>query len=83
MQHAGLLYRGRHTGILVDPHFHSSYEPDDLGGSFLRPQFEGLVDAILAGLKVQDPNAKIVGNDRVEQEPYGLAVAKGNASFAA
>jgi polar amino acid transport system substrate-binding protein len=40
-------------------------------------------DAILAGLKVQDPNAKIVGNDRVEQEPYGLAVAKGNASFAA
>src|SRR4051794_15366897 len=40
-------------------------------------------DAILAGLKVQDPNAKIVGNDQVEQEPYGLAVAKGNATFAA
>jgi len=47
LQHAGLLYRGRSAGVLVDPHFHSSYEPNDLGGNFLRCQFEGLVDAIV------------------------------------
>jgi L-ascorbate metabolism protein UlaG (beta-lactamase superfamily) len=47
LQHAGLLYRGREAGVLVDPHFHSSYEPHDLRGNFLRSQFEGLVDAIL------------------------------------
>ena len=47
LQHAGLLYRGRDAGILVDPHFHSSYEPKTLTENFLRSQFEGLVDAIL------------------------------------
>jgi L-ascorbate metabolism protein UlaG (beta-lactamase superfamily) len=47
LQHAALLYRGREAGVLVDPHFHSSYEPDDLGANFLRSEFEGLVDAIL------------------------------------
>jgi polar amino acid transport system substrate-binding protein len=40
-------------------------------------------DAILAGLKVQDPNAKIVGDPTVETEPYGLAVAKEHKDFAA
>jgi L-ascorbate metabolism protein UlaG (beta-lactamase superfamily) len=47
LQHAGLFYRGCDTGILVDPHFHSSYEPKTLSENFLRSQFEGLVDAIL------------------------------------
>jgi len=47
LQHAGLLYRGRDAGILVDPHFHSSYEPKTLTENLLRSQFEGLVDAIL------------------------------------
>jgi polar amino acid transport system substrate-binding protein len=40
-------------------------------------------DAILAGLKVQDANAKIVGDNSVEAEPYGLAVSKDHADFAA
>jgi polar amino acid transport system substrate-binding protein len=40
-------------------------------------------DAILAGLKVQDPNAKIVGDQSVESEPYGLAVSKDHPEFAA
>ncbi len=47
LQHAGLLYRGNRAGILVDPHFHSWYEPDDVGPGFLRAQLEGLVDAIV------------------------------------
>ena len=40
-------------------------------------------DAILAGLKVQDPNAKIVGDGKAETEPYGLAVSKDHPEFAA
>jgi polar amino acid transport system substrate-binding protein len=40
-------------------------------------------DAILAGLKVQDPNAKIVGDTTVEAEPYGLAVSTEHKDFAA
>jgi polar amino acid transport system substrate-binding protein len=40
-------------------------------------------DAILAGLKVQDPNAKIVGDTTVETEPYGLAVSDQHKDFAA
>ena len=54
MQHAGLFYRGHSAGILVDPHFHSSYEPDGLRDNFLRSQFEGLVDAILISHSHQD-----------------------------
>jgi polar amino acid transport system substrate-binding protein len=40
-------------------------------------------DAILAGLKEQDPNAKIVGDTSVETEPYGLAVSNQHKDFAA
>jgi polar amino acid transport system substrate-binding protein len=40
-------------------------------------------DAILAGLQVQDPNAKIVGDTSVETEPYGLAVSIQHKDFAA
>ena len=47
LQHAGLLYRGNESGVLVDPHFHSSYEPHGLRENLMRSQFEGLVDAIL------------------------------------
>jgi len=37
-------------------------------------------DAILAGFKVQDPYAKVVGAP-LEPEPYGLAIAKGQIAF--
>ena len=47
LQHAGLFYRGTDCGLLVDPHLQSSYEPYGLDDSFVRAQFEGLVDAIL------------------------------------
>ena len=47
LQHAGLLFRGREAGILVDPHLHSAYEPPDLRSNVLRSQLEGLVDAIV------------------------------------
>src|SRR5262245_13296614 len=54
LQHAGLFYRGRETGVLVDPHLHSSYEPHDLSGNFLRSQFEGHVNAILISHSHED-----------------------------
>ena len=54
LQHAGLFYRGRESAVLVDPHFHSSYEPHDLSGNFLRSQFEGHVDAILVSHSHED-----------------------------
>jgi polar amino acid transport system substrate-binding protein len=38
-------------------------------------------DAILAGLKDQDPAAKIVGTTNVESEPYGLAINKDHPEF--
>jgi polar amino acid transport system substrate-binding protein len=38
-------------------------------------------DAILAGLAQQDSSAAIVGPPTVEQEPYGLAIAKGQPAF--
>ena len=47
LQHAALYCRGREAGLLVDPHFHSSYEPTGLGSNFLRSRFEGVVDSIL------------------------------------
>jgi polar amino acid transport system substrate-binding protein len=37
-------------------------------------------DAILAGLKAQDPYAKFVG-DRFSDEPYGLGIALGHPEF--
>jgi polar amino acid transport system substrate-binding protein len=37
-------------------------------------------DAILAGFKVQDPYAVVVGSP-LEPEPYGLAIAKGQIAF--
>jgi L-ascorbate metabolism protein UlaG (beta-lactamase superfamily) len=47
LQHAGLLFPGRGTGILVDPHLHSTYEPTGLRDNLLRHELEGLVDAIV------------------------------------
>jgi L-ascorbate metabolism protein UlaG (beta-lactamase superfamily) len=47
LQHAGLLIRGREAGVLADPHLHSHYEPDHLGATFSRSEFDGLVDAIV------------------------------------
>jgi protein-L-isoaspartate(D-aspartate) O-methyltransferase len=47
LQHAGLLYRGRTAGVLVDPHLHSSYEPPGIHANLLRHQLDGFVDAIL------------------------------------
>lgn len=47
LQHAGLYFRGRTAGVLVDPHLHSSYEPSDLSTTFVRHDFEERVDAIL------------------------------------
>src|SRR3954449_5143863 len=38
-------------------------------------------DAILAGLKAQDPSAKIVGNEKLEREPYGLGISKDHPEF--
>jgi polar amino acid transport system substrate-binding protein len=37
-------------------------------------------DTILAGMKAQDPNTKIVGPN-IAPEPYGLAVPKGKSDF--
>ena len=47
LQHASLLYRSETTGILVDPHFHSEYEPADLGDTWASKDLHELVDAIL------------------------------------
>ncbi len=46
LQHAGLLFRGREAGLLVDPHLHSGYEPPGLEAGFTRAALEGQVDAI-------------------------------------
>jgi L-ascorbate metabolism protein UlaG (beta-lactamase superfamily) len=54
LQHAGLLFRGRTSGVLVDPHFHSAYEPDTLCRNFLRSEFEGLFEAALITHSHQD-----------------------------
>jgi len=48
LQHSSLLYTSKTTGILVDPHLHSTYEmwselPDNIG----RADLEGKVNAIL------------------------------------
>jgi L-ascorbate metabolism protein UlaG (beta-lactamase superfamily) len=46
LQHAALLYRSTHAGVLVDPHFHSIYRPE-IETDLHRDQLEGKVDAIL------------------------------------
>ncbi|MGP0058665.1 MAG: MBL fold metallo-hydrolase [Beijerinckiaceae bacterium] len=46
LQHASLLYRSAKTGLLVDPHLHSSYRPD-LASDIHRDQLQNLVDVIL------------------------------------
>ena len=46
MQHAGLLYQSSTTRIVVDPHFHSSYEPE-LSTSFGAAEFTRDIDAVL------------------------------------
>ena len=38
-------------------------------------------DAILAGLAAQDPSAKIVGDQNLEKEPYGLGISKDHPEF--
>jgi hypothetical protein len=47
LQHAALLYRSQTTGILVDPHLHSSYGIPKLNTDISRAMLEGLVDGIL------------------------------------
>ncbi|MDJ0713522.1 MAG: MBL fold metallo-hydrolase [Prochloraceae cyanobacterium] len=47
LQHAGLLYRTKTTGILVDPHLHSNYGIPQLKSDISRAQLEGSVDGIL------------------------------------
>ncbi|MEH1830136.1 MAG: hypothetical protein V7L22_33165 [Nostoc sp.] len=47
LQHATLLYRTRTTGILIDPHLHSSYGLPQLEQDVTRAKLEGCVDAIL------------------------------------
>jgi L-ascorbate metabolism protein UlaG (beta-lactamase superfamily) len=46
LQHAALLYRSPHAGVLVDPHLHSSYRPA-IETDLHRDHLEGIVDAIL------------------------------------
>jgi len=46
LQHASLLYRTQMSGILVDPHLHSSYSPV-LKHDIYRDHLHGKVDAIL------------------------------------
>jgi hypothetical protein len=46
LQHASLLYRTVNTGILVDPHLHSTFDPG-LQSTISRPDLNGKVDAIL------------------------------------
>lgn len=47
LQHAGLLYRTKTTGILVDPHLHSNYGNPKIKNNITRAKLEGSVDAIL------------------------------------
>lgn len=53
LQHASLLYRTNTTGILVDPHLHSTFDPG-LTCTISRPDLEGKVDAILISHSHQD-----------------------------
>jgi L-ascorbate metabolism protein UlaG (beta-lactamase superfamily) len=46
LQHASLLYRTEKTGILVDPHLHSSYRDPHIS-DIHRDHLQGKVDAIL------------------------------------
>jgi L-ascorbate metabolism protein UlaG (beta-lactamase superfamily) len=46
LQHASLLYQSGGTGILVDPHLHSTYDPGVVS-NISRLDIEGKIDAIL------------------------------------
>lgn len=46
LQHASLLYRSLRTGILVDPHLHSAYNPGQIS-DICRDQLQDKVDGIL------------------------------------
>jgi L-ascorbate metabolism protein UlaG (beta-lactamase superfamily) len=54
LQHAGLLFRTARAGVLVDPHFNSTYEPAELRRNIPRAAFEGRVDAILISHSHED-----------------------------
>lgn len=47
LQHASLLFRTAASGILVDPHLHSGYRPDEINTDIHSDQLTGKVDAIL------------------------------------
>lgn len=47
LQHASLLFRSSTTGVLIDPHLHSVFEPDESSSTITRADLEGLVDAIV------------------------------------
>jgi polar amino acid transport system substrate-binding protein len=38
-------------------------------------------DTILAGLAAQDPFTEVVGGEPIDDEPYGMAIAKGRTDF--
>lgn len=47
LQHASLLFRSHTSGVLVDPHLHSVFEPDERSSTISRADLEGVVDAIV------------------------------------
>jgi hypothetical protein len=47
LQHASLLFQSATTGVLVDPHLHTSYEPSTLKRNIRRHDLDGRVQAIL------------------------------------
>jgi len=53
LQHASLLYRTPASGVLVDPHLHSTYSPG-LRNDIYRDQLHGKVDAILISHSHED-----------------------------
>ena len=53
-QHASLFYRSSNTGILVDPHLHSSYRPAGVTNDIPRSFLSGNVDAILISHSHED-----------------------------
>ena len=47
LQHASVLYRAGQSGVLVDPHLHSSYRSASIRSDIYRDQLTNKVDAIL------------------------------------